>query len=84
MFSPPLLWKQGAPGSAAFGNIEWLLVRVTQLASRASEPDRPTDRHQRKLGSISGAGGRGVRWLCGGREKKKKERLRPSHSDGQL
>lgn len=43
MFSAALLWKQGAPGSAAFGNIEWLLVRVTQLASRANQTDRQTD-----------------------------------------
>lgn len=45
------------------------------MASResytTSEPDRPTDRHQRKLGSISGAAGGGVEMVVGSERKKR-------------
>lgn len=82
MFSAALLWKQGAPGSAAFGNIEWLLVRVTQLVSRASQTDRQTDIRENSARYPALQVGV-LRWLWGWRNEKI-ERTRPSHSDGQL
>lgn len=77
MFSAGLLWKQGAQGSAAFGNIEWLLVRVTQLAYQTDRQIDIRENSARYPALQVGV----LKWLWGVRRKKKNQVLR---SGGQL